>query len=147
VSDSNREHLFVYGTLRRGAGMHALLDGSARRVGPARYRGRLYHLGGFPGAVASHDPNDVIHGELYGLARDDARALLERLDHYEGAEFERVRAEVGAEGDRMIESWLYLYRASVSGRRRIVSGDFLAEPSLTISQRAGPRGRRLMRAT
>jgi len=118
-------HLFVYGTLRRGARMHDLLEVAARPVGPASYRGRLYPLGGYPGAVASDDPGDVVRGELYALPPAGAEALLVRLDRYEGPGFERVRAEVLLGDQRPVGSWVYLYRGSLAGRPRIVSGDYL----------------------
>ena len=127
--DSAREHLFVYGTLRRGARMHALLTDAARHVGSATYRGRLYHLGGHPGAVASSDARDVVRGDLYAFERPDADALLVRLDRYEGPEFRRVRAEVLCDGP--VSSWIYLVCASIEGRPRIESGDFLAEDDAT----------------
>jgi gamma-glutamylcyclotransferase (GGCT)/AIG2-like uncharacterized protein YtfP len=127
--DAGDEHLFVYGTLRRGARMHALLAGAARPLGPATFRGRLYHLGGYPGAVASPDSGDVVRGELYALDGRDADRLLARLDRYEGPDFERVRAEVRSDGP--VSSWIYLVRTSVEGRPRIVSGDYLGEDDVS----------------
>lgn len=152
MGDSSSDHLFVYGTLRRGARMHALLEGAARPVGPARYRGRIHQLGGYPGAVASEDPADVVHGELYAFPLEDSDSLLARLDHYEGSEFERTRAPVQRRDGGSVESWLYLYRGSLAGRPRIASGDSLdSDPAQTRSSAhrgaglrraapAGPRG-------
>ena len=60
--------------------MHILLEGAVRPGGPARYCGRLYQLGSFPGAVMSCDPADVVHGghePSFGRAR-----LHEIIDAY-----------------------------------------------------------------
>jgi len=46
------DHLFVYGTLRRGSNNQfaRLLAERAHFVGPARVSGRLYDFGSYPGA-------------------------------------------------------------------------------------------------
>ena len=54
--------LFAYGTLRRGAPMHGLIDGRARWVGPASASGRLIDLGAFPGLVPADAPGDLQRG-------------------------------------------------------------------------------------
>jgi gamma-glutamylcyclotransferase (GGCT)/AIG2-like uncharacterized protein YtfP len=82
-------------------------------VGVARVPGRLYDLGSYPGAVASDQPGEWIHGEVFSL--DDA--LLTSLDEYEGAEFERVMVPT-------IGCWIYWYVGRAPGRL-IVSGDWL----------------------
>jgi gamma-glutamylcyclotransferase (GGCT)/AIG2-like uncharacterized protein YtfP len=121
-------HLFVYGTLRRGAAMHALLEPGAEWVGPARLRGRLYQLGAFPG-LAEGRRGEWVQGELYRLAGADAEALLAALDRYEGRAFRRVVREAeGADGTR-VPAYVYLFAGSLRGRRRIASGDYLAEGS------------------
>ncbi len=111
----------MYGTLRSG-GSAADRMRPARSLGAARYRGRLYDLGAYPGAVPSDDPADVVCGELFALA--DAAALLSRLDRYEGPEFRRARVAV-TRGGECLESWIYLYDRDVAGLARITSGDYL----------------------
>ena len=73
--------LFVfYGLLKQGAvGMpaHIDLDQAGAFLGPCRFRGALYDLGGFPGAV---DGDGLCHGVQYRL--DDA-TLIEPLDEFE----------------------------------------------------------------
>src|SRR3954471_17107310 len=61
-SSSMQNHLFVYGTLMRGFdhAMAKLLSRSAKFVGPARCRGRLYLVKHYPGLVLSDDPNDIV---------------------------------------------------------------------------------------
>jgi gamma-glutamylcyclotransferase (GGCT)/AIG2-like uncharacterized protein YtfP len=108
-------HLFVYGTLRRGCDNRyaRLLAEQGRFVGVARIPGRLYDLGSYPGAVASDQPDQWIHGEVFSVDN----ALLTALDEYEGAEFERAMVPA-------IGCWIYWYVGSAPGRL-IASGDWL----------------------
>ena len=73
--------LFVfYGLLKQGAsGMpaHIDLDKAGVFLGPCRFRGALYDLGGFPGVI---DGDGLCHGVRYRL--DDA-ALIAPLDEFE----------------------------------------------------------------
>ena len=118
-------HIFVYGTLRRGAAMHALLAPGAEWVGRARMRGRLYDLGHFPG-FAEGRAGDWVQGELYRLAGPDPAALLDSLDRYEGAAFRREVREAVREGGERLQAYVYVFSGALRGRRRIASGDYLA---------------------
>src|SRR5262245_32626376 len=129
------QHIFVYGTLRRGAAMHALLAPGAEWVGRARMRGRLYDLGHFPG-FADGRIDDWVQGELYRLTGDSA-PLLDSLDRYEGPAFRREVREAVRDGGVRMQAYVYVFAGSLRGRRRIASGDYLADVS-----RAGPTGRR-----
>ncbi len=117
-------HLFVYGTLRRGSrnefAQH--LSDQAEFVGNARMPGRLYNLGRFPGVVASDRPGEFVAGEVFRL-KNPVKTLA-ALDEYEGAEFERVIAEVQSDSGAHQKAWVYLYRGGRTGRL-IASGDWL----------------------
>lgn len=116
--------LFVYGTLRSGAPMHALLEGRARREGPARAPGRLVDLGDYPGLVAPGRAGDRVVGEIYVLAAAEQDAVLDSLDRYEGPRFRRERDLVeGPAGP--VHAWLYRYRGDWTGRPVIRGGDYL----------------------
>ena len=122
-SPSETRHVFVYGTLRRGGPMHALLEPGVRWVAAARMRGRLYDLGNFPG-LAEGRSGDWVHGELYRIQSAD---LLDSLDRYEGRAYRRVvRDALPADGGASVACWVYLFGGSLRGRRRIASGDYLA---------------------
>jgi len=124
-SDPNgTSHLFVYGTLRRGAAMHALLDPGAEWVGPARMRGRLYDLGAFP-AFSDGRVGEWVKGELYRLTGDPA-ALLDALDRYEGRAYRREVREAVRDGGARVPAFVYRFAGSLRGRRRIESGDYLS---------------------
>jgi len=124
--------LFVYGTLRSGSGhaMHAELAHVAALVGKAVFRGRLYRIRHYPGAVASDDPADRVHGEVYRL-HDPARTIP-ALDEYEGcgpgfgdSQFERIETAVALASRDTLRAWIYVYRKPTRGLTRIVAGDFL----------------------
>jgi gamma-glutamylcyclotransferase (GGCT)/AIG2-like uncharacterized protein YtfP len=117
--------LFAYGTLRRGAPMHELLAGRATWLGPASAAGRLVDLGAFPGLVPAQEPADRVHGDLFAIADAQREQLLDALDRYEGASFERVQqVVVGPDGS--VLAWLYVYRGAVAGGRVVPGGDYLA---------------------
>ncbi len=113
------DHLFVYGTLRRGCDNRyaRLLSEQGKFVCEARVSGRLYDFGSYPGARPAERPNESILGELFYLA--EPGIVLEALDEYEGAEYERT-AVVAA----TLECWIYWYVGPAAGRL-IASGDWL----------------------
>lgn len=127
-------HLFVYGSLRRGAGhlMHGMLAEYGEYVGAAKLPGRLYRIAGYPGAVASGDPQDRVLGEVYLLR--EPQIILPLLDEYEGFgadcpqpnEFVRIAAEVELAGAEMLRAWVYMYNRPIERLALIASGDFLA---------------------
>lgn len=120
------EHLFVYGLLRSDIGgpMQPALAAAARLAGRGSWRGRLYRVGEFPGAVPC-DGDEFVLGELYELG-EGAEALLSRLDAYEGvpSDYVRVRSRVHCEG-RELEAWIYVWNRPTDELERIESGDFL----------------------
>lgn len=116
--------MFVYGTLRRSGGNRyaRLLDLSSDYLGTARLRGKLYHLGNFPGIKLVRQENEWVTGDLFRLR--SPRKTLERLDKYEGSKFRRVPARAFfASGE--IPCWVYEYTPAVNESRRILSGDWL----------------------
>jgi gamma-glutamylcyclotransferase (GGCT)/AIG2-like uncharacterized protein YtfP len=127
------DYLFVYGTLARSVNhpMHRHLVRHAEYAGEGTFNGILYRVAHYPGAVASSDPNDVVHGELYRLR--DAEALFAALDPYESCgpddpkptKYVRVAATVHRPDGAAVEAWIYLYNRGVSGLSRIASGRFM----------------------
>jgi len=127
----NSDYIFVYGTLRRDANskMHPLLAKHAAFVDNAGYRGKLYKIDYYPGAVPSDDPNDVVQGEVYRLHQADV--VLPLLDQYEefGPEFpepneySRKKQAVLLESGRTVTAWVYIYNHPIAGLDRI--GKFL----------------------
>jgi gamma-glutamylcyclotransferase (GGCT)/AIG2-like uncharacterized protein YtfP len=118
--------LFVYGSLRRGEEneMAALLHRHARWLGAGTIRARLYAISWYSGAVASDDPGDAVHGDVFELDPSSAGGVIARLDAYEGAGFARRAVEVSV-GETRVPAHAYLYAASVAGLPWIAHGDWL----------------------
>lgn len=99
--------LFVYGTLRSGQPNSPRLGG-ATLVGVGQSKGRLAHLGKYPGMT---DGPGLVRGEVYELPV----AALARIDDLEGYDqadpdgslFLRVRREVTLDGGSSLECWTY----------------------------------------
>lgn len=127
------DRLFVYGTLMRGYDhpMAKLLAANADFLGQATCRGRLYLVKHYPGLVASDEPADTVHGELFRLRERDA--LLREFDMYEACgegfaeptEYARRMLSVTHADGTASEAWTYLYNWPVGNLPRITSGRFL----------------------
>jgi gamma-glutamylcyclotransferase (GGCT)/AIG2-like uncharacterized protein YtfP len=126
-------NIFVYGTLvsaasgDMGANERKRLREASQLLGPATLQGRLYHLGRYPGAVETADPDALVHGEVMRLA--DPAATLAWLDAYEGIrpgdpdpEYARRICPVWLADGSVISAWVYLYRWSVRRGRLIANG-------------------------
>jgi gamma-glutamylcyclotransferase (GGCT)/AIG2-like uncharacterized protein YtfP len=127
-------HLFVYGSLMSSAGhpMGERLRREAQMIGEATIQGRLYKISWYPGLVASHEPGERVHGEVYAL-EDPGRALA-WLDAYEGlepgnpdfGEYQRLERPARLASGEEITAWAYLYRGDVAGLCAIPSGRWVA---------------------
>jgi gamma-glutamylcyclotransferase (GGCT)/AIG2-like uncharacterized protein YtfP len=126
--------LFVYGSLMSSAS-HAMgerLRREARLVGDATIAAKLYKISWYPGAVASSDATERVHGEVYALAQP-SRALA-WLDRYEGippgqtrsAEYERLERPARLASGEEIAAWVYLYRGDVAGLPVVPDGRWVA---------------------
>ncbi|HEY8037512.1 MAG TPA: gamma-glutamylcyclotransferase family protein [Methylobacter sp.] len=130
------EYIFVYGTLRRNTNseMYHLLAKYAEFVDDATYRGKLYQINYYPGAVPSDDPHDAVQGEVYLLHQADVALPL--LDQYEefGPEFPepneyiRKKQSVLLKNGRSVMAWVYVYNHSTSGLELIKSANFIQQP-------------------
>lgn len=129
----DHDYLFVYGTLRKDTQsvMHRLLSENANFIQKGTFRGRLFMVGGYPGAVPSPDPDDFVYGEVYRLK--DADSILAILDAYEGcsqdsiqpAEYVRKKVDITLDTGNCVKAWIYILNQSIKGLQRIKSGDFL----------------------
>lgn len=117
--------LFVYGTLRSTSGhpMHRKLRAESDFVGPGTFRGRLYDLGNYPGAVLSRSNGDRVRGEIYRL-REPARTLS-ALDAYEDKAFRRLKTTIRREDGARTQCWIYVYTLPVTRFRRIAGGNYI----------------------
>jgi gamma-glutamylcyclotransferase (GGCT)/AIG2-like uncharacterized protein YtfP len=133
MSSAKKEHLFVYGTLRKSLNhvMHRVLVHNAEFMGHACFQGKLLDLGKYPGVVSSKNRRERVYGEVYLLT--EPQAVLPKLDHYEGCslefhfprEFVRKRVSVTLKSGQQIQVWIYLYNDSPDNARIIPGGDYL----------------------
>jgi gamma-glutamylcyclotransferase (GGCT)/AIG2-like uncharacterized protein YtfP len=121
-----KPYLFAYGSLRKPLkhSLHRMLEQYATFSGKATFRGKLYDLGRYPGAVSSTRNSDRVVGELYRI--EDSRRVFRSLDEYEGKSFKRKRVLVLLETGSKTRAWTYLYTGSTRGRPLIRSGDYVA---------------------
>jgi gamma-glutamylcyclotransferase (GGCT)/AIG2-like uncharacterized protein YtfP len=118
--------LFVYGTLRSESDHEyaRLLRGVSEFVSAGRLRGSLYRVAHYPGWVEDGDPDGWVHGEIWRPRH--AATLLPKLDFYEGPEYRRVIRAIDTSAGP-VDSWVYLYAASIEGKERIISGDWFTQ--------------------
>lgn len=126
--------LFVYGTLRKDSAneLTRTLTQNASYLGEAYARGRLFDLGFYPGMVLSTTTGDSVAGELYEIAPDRRREVLNEIDKYEGCgptdpmphEYRRQIIEVFTPC-ATVKAWAYLLNRPTYGLERIPSGDYL----------------------
>lgn len=116
--------LFVYGLLLPGEkGFESLgLAAHARRLGPERIAGRLYHLGDYPGLVPGG--RGIVHGELLMLREPALFATLDAYELYDPenpdkSEYLRMRVDLLDSGR---SAWTYAYNRPVANRPVIAAG-------------------------
>jgi gamma-glutamylcyclotransferase (GGCT)/AIG2-like uncharacterized protein YtfP len=120
--------LATYGTLMQSFGRHDDLGIADRLtfVASCRWRGQLYDLGRFPGAVPGAG---TVHGELFRLSDPEVWSVLDRYEGYEpereeASLFVRRQVDLQAPADRT--AWVYWYNGDPNGRPPVPSGDWAA---------------------
>jgi len=129
--EETSRYLFVYGSLLDPSNQFALfLRKHCSFFGDAKLRGKLYHIGPYPGAIHIPGSKTFIHGKVFMI--DDRGSVLPILDTYEGfgeSEIqpnEFIRKLVGVETEKdLLKCWVYLYNWPVEGLKVISSGDYL----------------------
>jgi len=133
-AELDRPRLFLYGSLLTGT-PDRLLNKQIRRLlrhaPPGMIQARLYNLGHYPGVVPSASRTDRVYGRVITLANP---SLLRRLDRYEDyfadepAKSEFIRVRMVAQllpAQKFSNCWVYIYNDDVSGKQRILSGDYV----------------------
>lgn len=127
------EHIYVYGTLRRGQGACRTfgLEEHCEFVGTFEFPDAvMFGLGGFPGIhLTDQDLGpDTPRGIVGDLFKVNDPALLGHLDRYEGYDpmdpkhSLYLRKEIEVNG---IPAYVYEYNHSSAGRRFITGGDWV----------------------
>ena len=123
-------YLFVYGTLLDERNKFAAyVQENCNFYKHAKFSGRLYDIGEYPGAILDTEDNGFVYGSIYVMS--DPAQTLKILDDYEGFgedlpqpnEFIRNLLAVETKDER-VNCWVYLYNLPVNGFRQIISGDY-----------------------
>lgn len=113
------ELLSVYGTLLDPKNQVAkFLQSNAEFYADGYFRGKLYNLGEYPGAVESNNPEDKVYGSVFALEKPET--VLSMLDEYEEIgdqfaepnEFIRTKTEIVVGKNEKLLCWIYLYSRS-----------------------------------
>lgn len=121
--------LFVYGSLLTDGNEFAgYLHSNAQLIGTGNFKGLLYDVGEYPGAVVSGS-GAIVKGNIYKLA--NAEKALQILDDYEGFGPNQqqpnlfIRESLPIETDKgQVSCWVYLYNISVVNLPLIPSGNY-----------------------
>lgn len=127
--DGPREHVFVYGTLRRGASNHWRMR-SAGFVASGTVEAVIYRIDWYPGLILQEGAGERVIGEVYQV---NAETLAE-LDAFEGlsageiegSEYRRVRTTVNTP-QGPLTAWIWEWKGPVDPSRRVKGGDWLEE--------------------
>lgn len=119
-------HAFVYGTLRQGDDNDITrLRPAPRFVGRATIKGRMYHLGRYPGVLLGGQA-DVV-GEVYEIAPELERVLdeIEELYPQQTNEYFKRELPVSVSG-AVVQCIVYEINPDfVQGRPLIADGDWV----------------------
>jgi gamma-glutamylcyclotransferase (GGCT)/AIG2-like uncharacterized protein YtfP len=101
--------LFVYGTLAPGRPNEHVLSGVRGTWQQGSVRGHLVQDGwgaeqGFPGIVVDESAN-LVAGYL--LTSEALDREWDRLDQFEGSQYQRVLAKVQLDGGQVVEAYVY----------------------------------------
>lgn len=108
-----KEYIFVYGMFRDAA---RPMLGEIISCGRTSVKGTLYKINDFyPGFVLDGDKD--IFGEVFLIDP----SVFERLDEFEGHEYERRK--IMTKND--LECWIYIYTSSLENCKEIKTGDWL----------------------
>lgn len=104
--------VFVYGTLMKNHGNHALLR-NAKYEGASTVTGvQVYDLGPFPAAIMTGSPDDVVHGETY-LVNEKEFASLDRLEGFPSFYYRSL-----VETSVIDTAWIYHFKSAHEIRER-----------------------------
>ena len=121
-------YLFVYGTLMDSENEIAeILRLNSTFVATGKFKGKLYDIGEYPGAVLVNDGYNFVFGSI--LLINSPEETFKVLDEYEGfGEDEEqpnlfVRYLLDIEtATEITKCWVYLYNLPVAGFKQITSG-------------------------
>jgi gamma-glutamylcyclotransferase (GGCT)/AIG2-like uncharacterized protein YtfP len=124
-------YLFVYGTLLDTQNeFGAIISKHCVFYAEGKFKGTLYDIGEYPGAIPSTKANQFVYGKVFRLS--ETKVFMARLDDYEGlgpgqpqpTEFTRELVTIETNRETVL-CWAYLYNLPVDGFKIISSGKYL----------------------
>jgi gamma-glutamylcyclotransferase (GGCT)/AIG2-like uncharacterized protein YtfP len=129
--DQITPHLFVYGTLlSRQNSYGAYIQQHCIFLQPGKFKGKLYDMGEYPGAVVQETGDQYVYGSIYLM--DEPEKILAFIDDYEGFGddqeqpnlFIRMLRDTETASETM-KCWVYLYNLPVEHFTQVKSGRYL----------------------
>ena len=119
---------FVYGTLRQGDDNDITrLEPAPRKLGTARIKGVMHHLGGYPGVTLGGEA-DVL-GEVYAVGSALEAKLDAIVSEYPAQADEYVKREITVQvnGEKLTCHVYEINPSYVQGKPVIASGDWVKD--------------------
>jgi gamma-glutamylcyclotransferase (GGCT)/AIG2-like uncharacterized protein YtfP len=125
------ELLFVYGTLIGNSDLKiaSLLNQNSTFICSGCFQGKLYDVGGYPGAVYLEGDVNKVFGNILKL--DKPELVFASLDIYEevGEQFPspkyvRTKIPVTSANGEIMDCWVYQYSLSTENLEFIASGNY-----------------------
>lgn len=130
LMETTSPYLFVYGTLLLATNEFGqYLNTHCKLVGTGKFKGLLYDIGQYPGAIADDNASSYVYGSIFLM--DNAPVVLQVLDDYEGlgladpVPYEYLRELHKVETDNNpVNCWVYFYNWPVEKHHQILSGNY-----------------------
>ena len=124
-------YLFVYGTLLdKQNKFGAYLSASCSFYADGKFKGKLYDIGEYPGAVVDNKGSNYVYGKIYKV--NSPKQVFKQLDYYEGFGQDEAQPNLFVrelllveKANEVIECWAYLYNLPVDSFRQIESGIYV----------------------
>ena len=121
--------LFTYGTLMTAFNnpMAVFLRKNSKFIGKCYFKGLLFDLGHYPGAIYDPYQKSKVHGELYQI--DNSNKVFKVLDEYEGIgdfHFDLYKREITPINinNEVINAEAYIYNKPSNSLKVIETGDY-----------------------
>ena len=128
------DKVFMYGPLMGGYELAGELQNYQflKPIGRGKTPGRLYDLGGYPGAVELAGPDQYVYGDLYECNNNDTMNMIDEAAGAVGDDpdlyaFRRRMVVVTLANGTVDQAWIFFYTQPVDAFPEIPSGSFRAQ--------------------
>ena len=129
----NSEYLFVYGTLLKDfeSYMSKFLQRNSEFISEGHFKGTLYKISWYPGAVLSAHSHNNVYGHVFKILNPEKTFKV--LDDYEGIgdtgehanEYTRTLIEAHLDTNETIQTWVYIYNLPTAHLEQIPTGKYV----------------------